>query len=126
MRALALVNTPSNFLPPSWVSAITNAGQRCTSGVSGSEVCNFQPSLLISILLPNVFIGAGIIFLIIIIAAGWKVVGSAGQESSAQEKAKASAALTYSVIGFLLVVSAYFILQILGVITGVDFIHPTI
>ena len=43
-----------------------------------------------------------------------------------QTKAKAQAALTYSVAGFLLIISAYFILQIIGTITGINFIQPNI
>lgn len=81
---------------------------------------------VISLLIPNVIILAGIIFFIWIIIAGWGVITSAGEESSAQDKAKAKAAITYAVIGFLLVVSAYFILQIVGVITGINFINPAI
>jgi hypothetical protein len=51
------------------------------------------------------------------------IVG-AGNEASAQDKAKAKAAFTYSLIGFLLVVSAYFILQIISTVLGIDFISP--
>ena len=60
----------------------------------------------------------------LIMGAGFSMLTNAGNEASAQDKAKAKAALTYSVIGFLLVVAAYFILQVIGVVLGVDFINP--
>lgn len=90
------------------------------------EVFGDTPALIINPLVTNSIILAGIIFFIWIIIAGWGVITSAGEESSAQDKAKAKAAITYAVIGFLLVVTAYFILQIVGVITGINFINPAI
>lgn len=85
---------------------------------------NFPIGQLISIVLPNVLVLAGAIFFILILAGGVGMVAGAGKESSAQDKAKAQGAITYGVIGFLLVISAYFILQIVGKIIGVDFINP--
>lgn len=78
----------------------------------------------VSYLLPNIIGAAAIIMFLLMIGAGFTMISTAGHESSAQDKAKASAALTYSVIGFLLVVSAYFILQVIGGVLGVDFLNP--
>ena len=78
----------------------------------------------ISYLLPNIIGVSAIIMFFLIMGAGFSMLTNAGNEASAQDKAKAKAALTYSVIGFLLVVAAYFILQVIGVVLGVDFINP--
>lgn len=78
----------------------------------------------ISYLLPNIIGVAAIIMFLLMIGAGFTMISTAGHESSAQDKAKASAALTYSIIGFLLVVSAYFILQVIGTVLGINFISP--
>ncbi|OGC93139.1 hypothetical protein A2876_01165 [Candidatus Amesbacteria bacterium RIFCSPHIGHO2_01_FULL_48_32b] len=72
------------------------------------------PGAIISALLPNVIILAGIIFFFLILFGGFKLIVGAGQNSSPQDAAKARAALTYGVIGFLLVVASYFILQIIS------------
>lgn len=79
---------------------------------------------LVSILLPNILVLAGVIFFLLILGGGFMMISGAGKESSPQDKAKAQGAITYGVIGFLLVISAFFILQIIGVITGVNFITP--
>jgi cytochrome bd-type quinol oxidase subunit 2 len=76
---------------------------------------------LINFILPNVVVIAGVISFFIMLGAGWAVLSGAGKDQSAQDKAKAQAALTYSVIGFLLIVSAYFILNIVSQITGIKF-----
>lgn len=81
---------------------------------------------LISTLLPNLLILAGVIFFILILAGGLGMIIGAGGESSPQAAAKSKAAVTYAVVGFLLVVSAYFILQAVGVITGINFAQPNL
>lgn len=81
------------------------------------------PASLISYLLPNIMALAGIIFFLMILGAGFMMVKNAGGSPSAQDTAKAKSALTMGVIGFLLVVSSYFILQIVAAITGVNLIN---
>jgi hypothetical protein len=92
-------------------------------GTLGWDTLITQP---LTVLLPTIIIISGIIFFFWIMIAGWGVIASAGEEASAQDKAKAKAALTYAVVGFLLIVSSYFILQIVQTITGVKFINSTI
>lgn len=84
------------------------------------------PGGIISTLLPNVLTIAGVVFLFMILFGGISMVIGAGRQSSPQEAAKAKAALTSGIVGFLLVVSAYFILQMISVIFGVDFANPTL
>ena len=85
-----------------------------------------SPGTLISGLLPNIMMLAGIIFFLLILGGGFMMVKNAGGTPSAQDTAKAKAAITMGLVGFLLVVSAYFILQIVGTITGINFIKPNI
>ena len=124
IRLLAQVNVPLRYLPYEWRAFVAGHGQPCTGGTTPADSCNFQPSMLITVLLPNVLMIAGIIFFVWMIAAGWAFLGSAGREANAQEKAKAQAALTYAVIGFLLIITAFFILQIIEKVTGINFISP--
>lgn len=111
-----MINIPQTFLPTAWQIALG-----CTPAA-----CEFPPGALLSILLPNILILAGIIFFGLIVAGGWSYIIGAGGEPSAQDKAKAKAALTSGIIGFLLVISAYFILQIVETVTGVKFLQPNI
>ncbi len=79
---------------------------------------------VISLLLPNVMGVAGLLFFLLILGGGFAMIVGAGKDSNPQSAAKAKAAITYGVTGFLLVISAYLILQVVKVITGVDFLNP--
>ncbi len=97
------------------------------SGHAGAKtLAGTDVGTLISILLPNALAFAGVIFFFLIVGGGFMMIKSAGSQGSPQDAAKAKAAVTYAVIGFLLVVSAFFIMQIIKVITGVDFLDPKI
>ncbi len=80
---------------------------------------------LITSLLPNILVLAGVIFFLLMLGGGFTMIKNAGGDVNAQDAAKAKNAVTFAVVGFLLVVSAYFILQITGVVTGINFINPT-
>ena len=120
-QLLADVQIPTHFYSSSaqWMQECVLAGP----GLRG-QFCNIGPARLIGILLPNILILAGLIFFGLIVGGGFSLISGAGKEASAQDKAKAQAAVTYGVIGFLLVVSAYFILQVIGTMLGVDFLLP--
>ena len=87
--------------------------------IAGGKDANI--GTFITSLLPNALIGAGVIFLFLMVGAGFTMISSAGS-GDAKSAAQAKTTVTYSVIGFLLVISAYFILQAIGVITGIDFL----
>ena len=74
-----------------------------------------------SSLLPNILIVAGILLLFLIIYGGFQLIILGGQFNSPSQVSKSKSMVTYAFIGFLLVVSAYFILQIVSTVTGVDF-----
>ncbi len=90
-------------------------------GLAGLDIGTF-----ISTLLPNALVFAGIIFFFLIVGAGFMMIKSAGGQGTPQDAAKAKAAVTYAVLGFLLVVSAFFIMQIISTITGVNFLKSPI
>lgn len=84
------------------------------------------PGELITRLLPNIIVVSGVIFFAVILYGGFMLITMAGGNASPQEGAKAKNTITYGFLGFLLVVSAYFILQILKVMTGVDLLNPPV
>jgi hypothetical protein len=81
----------------------------------------------ISVLLPNVIIACGILFFLLIIYGGYQLIVLGGQWNLSPQKVTQAKTMTYyGAIGFLLVLSAYFILQITGVITGINFLNPPV
>jgi hypothetical protein len=81
---------------------------------------------LISVILKNAIVVAGVLLLLIIIYAGYQLIILGGQYNPPERVARAKSLITYGLIGFLLVVAAYFILQIVSTITGVNFMNPNV
>ena len=67
---------------------------------------------------PLVFAIAGIGLLIMIIASGFKLMTSAGD---AKKMEQGRQQLTYAVVGFIVIFASFWIVQILGIITGINF-----
>jgi hypothetical protein len=78
------------------------------------------------LILPNIMVMAGVVFLFLIVYGGYMLIIHGGQDSAAPKMQKARNAVTYGLIGFLLVVGAYFILQIITAITGINFINSPV
>jgi hypothetical protein len=103
-----------------------NIGDALFSLQPGAKKLTNNTGSLISSVLPNILVVAGVIFFLLILFGGFGLVIGAGKESSPQAAAKAKDAVTFGVIGFLLVLSAYFILQIVSTLTGVNLINANI
>ncbi|MBI2611608.1 hypothetical protein HYW54_02560 [Candidatus Gottesmanbacteria bacterium] len=72
---------------------------------------------LVSTLAQNFILVAGVIFLILILIAGFGLIRAAGsQDAQAMEKNKNF--LTYAIIGFVIIFSAFWVVQIINAITG--------
>jgi hypothetical protein len=76
---------------------------------------------IISNILPNIYILAGIILFFLLVAGGLMFLISAGQENP-EGAAKGGQAVTAALIGFLIIFASYWIIQIIKVITGIDFL----
>ena len=118
-QVLAAASIPKSFFinQPLWNLICILSGHSISR-------CDITPSVLISSLLPNVLVLVGVVFFILILGGGFMMIKSAGGDANAQDTAKAKNAVTFALVGFLLVITAYFILQIVGVIIGVNFISP--
>lgn len=77
---------------------------------------------LVSILIKNVMVIAGIITFIMIVMIGWKVIQAAGQGES-DKMSQGKDALKAAIIGLVLIVSAYWIVQIVQYVTGVSILE---
>jgi len=107
-----------NLLLPKNVFAEVDIGKTYLFGNKPvNEIFNSLSSFL-NMLLPNIFIIAGIIFLILLIFAGFGVIVSAGSGNPDGAK-KAKDAATQAATGLFLIFGAYWIIQIIQFITGV-------
>ena len=74
---------------------------------------------LISTIIPNVYVLAGLLLLVLLIFGGLNVIMGAGQNDPKKAE-QGKKAVTYAIVGFLLIFTSYWIIQIIEVITGVD------
>jgi len=81
---------------------------------------------MISVILPTIIVLAGILLLLLTIRNGLNMITQAGRNLGPADLARMRNAFAQSLIGFLLVVSAYFILQIISYVTGVNFLNPPV
>jgi uncharacterized membrane protein len=86
----------------------------------GTRYNSFGP--LINAVLKNSLTIAGIIFLALLIFGGISMIASAGSSDS-KKAAQSKQTITSAVIGLIIVFSAYFIIQIITVITGVEILN---
>ena len=82
-------------------------------------------SPLISMLLKNAFTIIGLLLLILLIYGGLMFIIGAGDGDS-KKAAQAQATITDALIGFIVVFLAYFIIQIIQVITGINILNSTL
>jgi len=68
-------------------------------------------------------VGAGVIAFLLFLGGGIAMIAGAGNP---QQQEKGKAALTAGVIGLALVVSAYWIVQIVQVLTGINLLNPSL
>lgn len=72
---------------------------------------------IISAILPLIFVIAGLILFVRLIAAGFRLLTSAGNQETVQ---KAQGSIITSLTGFLIIFAAYWLTQILEVIFGIQ------
>lgn len=76
---------------------------------------------LISALVRNAFILAGLISLFLLIFGGFQVIVAAGDAKKAEQ---GKAAITGAVVGLLVVFGSFWIVQIIQVVTGINILSP--
>jgi hypothetical protein len=76
----------------------------------------------VSLLLSNILVLAGLVFFLLIIGAGFGIIAGAGG-SDPKGVQQGQEAFTWALIGFLIIFTSFFILQIIKVLTGIDIIN---
>ena len=80
---------------------------------------------LLSTLLPNIYILAGVLLLGLLIFGGFGIImGAGGDDPKKTEQGKQ--AVTAALIGFLLIFASYWIIQIIEVVTGLNILKSTL
>jgi hypothetical protein len=100
--------------------ALTGSELNTVSGSIQLKFANQSLGAIVSAALPYFFGIAGFALAVYIVFSGFSVLTSKGDERAL---AAAKAKLTYAIIGFLLVFSAYWIVQIVGVVLKVQVIN---
>ncbi len=75
---------------------------------------------LINNVLPNVFIIAGLVIFIMIVAGGFMLIANAGNPDKQKD---ARGIITSAIIGFVVVFTSYWIIQIIQIVTGVPILN---
>jgi len=83
----------------------------------------FSVSNLFNVLLPNMLVLTGVLFLVLLIFGGFSfMMGSSSGDPQKAEKGKQ--AITSAAIGLFLIIGAYFIMALISYIIGIDFLNP--
>jgi len=84
-----------------------------------------SPGALISILLKNIYMVAGVLLLFLLIFGGVSIIMSAGG-GDAKKAAQGKKAVSGAVIGFLIIFASYWIIQLIEFLTGLNILSPDI
>lgn len=113
------------LISPTIVLAEIDIGKNFIFGDKGVSEVFGSLSVLVNILIKNVFVLTGLIFLILLIISGFGVIVSAGGGDPEGAK-KAKAAATSAALGLALVFCAYWLIQIVEFITGIKIFSSAI
>jgi len=80
---------------------------------------------LISAILPNLYVAAGLILLFFLIFGGVMVILGAGKGES-QQAEQGKKIITRTIIGFLIIFLSYWIIRIIEIITGVKILSSSL
>lgn len=79
---------------------------------------------LVNTIIPNVLVISGVVFLLIIIYAGFQLIAAGQVDPQKWEKTRQT--LTQAVIGLIIIVVAYWLVLIIQQVTGVNITNPTL
>lgn len=98
-------------------------------GVAISDPVNAQqfqsPYNLISIILKNVYVAAGLFLFVLLLFGGVSIILGAGG-GDPKKAGQGQKAITAALTGFLIIFASFWIIQIIQFITGIDILNPII
>lgn len=78
---------------------------------------------LVGIIISNAIGIAGLIMVFLMVAGGIAIISGSGSDNP-EQAAKGKQAVTYALIGFLIIFAAYWIIQIVEQLTGFGILNP--
>lgn len=107
-----------------FLNTVSAAGSSVDIGDLAKEITPFQTfGSFVEVIIRNAFVLAGVITLILLIFGGFGVIVAAGSgDSKKMEQGKKT--ITSAVLGLIIVVGSFWIIQILEKITGVAILSP--
>ena len=90
-----------------------------TTGIGEGVEAYSSIGSLISAILPNIYVAAGIILFFLIVFGGISYVRSAGSQDEEGIK-RGQKAITSALVGFLIIFLSYWIIQIVEIVTGIQ------
>jgi len=80
---------------------------------------------LVSVILSNILVIAGIVLVFFFIFGGISIIAGSGQDNP-EKTAKGKQTVTAALIGFIIIFAAYWIIQIIESLTGLNILNPGI
>ncbi|OGM55869.1 hypothetical protein A3E15_02595 [Candidatus Woesebacteria bacterium RIFCSPHIGHO2_12_FULL_42_9] len=78
---------------------------------------------LVSIILSNALLLAGVLMVFFLVVGGIGVISGAGEDNP-EKAGKGRQAVTFALMGFLVIFAAYWIIQVIEQVTGVEIFNP--
>jgi hypothetical protein len=97
------------------------------NGQGITSAAGFQNGIggIISTLINNIYLLAGIVLFILLIVGGLSFIMGAGEENPEKAK-KGKQAITSALIGFLIIFCSFWIIRIIEVLTGLKILNPNL
>ena len=108
-----------NLVTKAYAASEVDLGLKYTLGIGGAPVKDVyeNPADLVNLLVSNLMVIGGVILFFMIILAGFKFI-----QDTAKGKEEAAKILKSAFIGFIIMFSAFWIVQIVKVITGANIV----
>jgi hypothetical protein len=108
-----------NFIPKVYAQSGVDLGEKFTLGVGGAPVKDVYqtPADIVNLIVFNLMVLGGIILFFMVILAGFKFL-----QDTTKGKEESMKIMKTALIGFILMFSAYWIVQIVQVITGTNIV----
>lgn len=82
-----------------------------------------DPYGLISSILPNIFIFAGLILFLYLVFGGFIMITGGGNPKNMDQ---GKSIITNAIIGFVVIFTSYWLIQIIEIITGIPILNPNL
>lgn len=78
------------------------------------------PAKIISTIVPNIFVFAGIIFFFLLLLGGFSIITSNGDPKNTE---KGMQQITGAVVGFIIIITSFWLIQIVEIVTGLKILN---